>query len=229
MWWNTVIAIISEVHGNYPALKAVLAEIDNIGCNRIISLGDVSGYYCMVNECIEEFRKRKIVNILGNHDYYVLGRGDCPRSYTVNRITEYQRQIITPDNKEYLACSKDFIDTSFLSARHGGWNDPVDEYVDEFDFDIAEKYPIKMFCSGHTHIQKLCQKDDITYFNPGSVGQPRDYDNRAGFAIIHDDGNVKLYRVKYDIDEICFKMKQAGFEERIYECLYKGTRIGATK
>ena len=59
MWWNTVIAIISDVHGNYPALKAVLAEIDNIGCNRIISLGDVSGYYCMVNECIEEFRKSK--------------------------------------------------------------------------------------------------------------------------------------------------------------------------
>lgn len=226
MRWNIVIAIISDVHGNYPALMAVLAEIDNLGCNNIISLGDVSGYYCMVNECIEEFRRRKVVNILGNHDYYILGRGECPRSYTVKRITEYQRQIITSQNMDYLAESKDFIDTPLISARHGGWNDPVDEYIDEFDFSIVEKYSVKLFCSGHTHIQKLWQKDDIIYFNPGSVGQPRDHDSRAAFAIIDSVGKVTLHRVKYDIDKICTKMKQAGFEERTYECLYRGGRIG---
>ena len=87
MRWNSMIAIISDAHGNYPALKAVLSEIDKLNCGRIISLGDVSGYYCMVNECIDEFRRRNIVNLMGNHDYYVLGRVDCPRSYTVNKIT----------------------------------------------------------------------------------------------------------------------------------------------
>ena len=89
-----MIAVISDVHGNYPALMAVLKKIDELGCKKIISLGDVSGYYCMINECIEEFRKRGITNILGNHDYYILGFGECPRSYTVNKITEYQRKII---------------------------------------------------------------------------------------------------------------------------------------
>lgn len=221
-----MIAIISDVHGNYPALLAVLNEIDKLNCEQIISLGDVSGYYCMVNECINEFRRRKIVNILGNHDFYILGKGECPRSYTVNRITEYQRKIITPENLEYLANSVDKIDNDLFSARHGGWNDPVDEYIDQFDFSLVEKYPVNIFCSGHTHIQHMQEKNGKAYFNPGSVGQPRDYDNRAAFATIDEDGKVALYRVKYNIDEIAVKMKDAGFEDRTYECLYRGSRIG---
>ena len=131
-----------------------------------------------------------------------------------------------PENMMYLADSLDIIDNDLISARHGGWNDPVDEYIDSFDFSIAEKYRVSIFCSGHTHIQKYQEKDGIVYFNPGSIGQPRDYDNRAAFAIIDDDGNVELRRVEYDIDKIAYKMKEAGFAERTYECLYRGTKIG---
>lgn len=219
-----MIAIISDVHGNYPALKAVLKKIDALGCSKIISLGDVSGYYCMVNECIDEFRKRGIINILGNHDYYILGLGECPRSYTVNRITEYQRKIITKENLEFLSKSIPYLDYGNISARHGGWNDPLDEYVKKFDFESCSK-DIKIYCSGHSHIQLIDKKDDIVYFNPGSVGQPRDNDNRAAFAVIADN-DVTLYRVEYNIDEITKRMKEAGFEERTYSCLYEGKKIG---
>lgn len=221
-----MIAIISDVHGNYPALMSVLTEIDKLGCEKIISLGDVSGYYCMVNECIEEFRRRGIINILGNHDYYVIGKGECPRSYTVNKITEYQRKIITPENLMYLNKSVDKIDNGLLSARHGGWQDPVDEYVENFDFAIINNYKANIFCSGHTHIQKIQKKNGVVYFNPGSVGQPRDYNNKAAFATIDEEGRVGMYRINYNIDEIALKMQEAGFEERTYECLYRGTKIG---
>lgn len=220
-----MIAIISDVHGNYPALKAVLGKIDQLGCEQIISLGDVSGYYCMVNECIDEFRRRKIINILGNHDFYTLGRGDCPRSFTVKKCTEYQRKIITSENLDYLKSSIDYLDTELFSARHGGWRDPLDEYIYDFDFAIAENYKMPLFCSGHTHIQCMKMKDNIEYFNPGSVGQPRDGDCRAGFAII-DDTRVQLYRVDYDINQIASAMRFVGFEPRTYECLYRGTKIG---
>ena len=220
-----MIAIISDVHGNYPALKAVLNKIDQLGCEQIISLGDVSGYYCMVNECIEEFRRRKIINILGNHDFYTLGRGDCPRSFTVKKCTEYQRRIITSENINYLMESVDYLDTKLFSARHGGWRDPLDEYIEEFNFSIAKDFKTSLFCSGHTHIQCMKEKGHIVYFNPGSVGQPRDEDCRAGFAVINDTG-VQLYRVDYDINQIAAAMESAGFEQRTYECLYKGTKIG---
>ena len=224
-----MIAIISDVHGNYPALKKVLEEIDERGCKQIVSLGDVSGYYCMVNECIDEFRRRGIVNILGNHDYYVLGKGQCPRSFTVNMITEYQKQIITKENLAYLRQSCIGIDNEILSARHGGWNDPIDEYISEFDFNIVKDKTVNIFCSGHTHIQRIMRCDNKVYFNPGSVGQPRDQDCRAGYAVINDSGNVELYRVSYDIDEIASKMRKVGFDERIYSCLYEGTKIGGNK
>lgn len=219
-----MIAIISDIHGNYPALSAVLQEIDKMKCSQILSLGDVCGYYCMVNECIEELRKRSVVNILGNHDSYILGYGACPRSTTVNDCIEYQKQNITSDNLEYVANSIELSDTEHFSARHGGWINPLDEYISTFDFNIAANYPCKLFCSGHTHIQNMQKQNEITYFNPGSVGQPRDGDPRSAFAVIDGD-DVKLFRVKYDINSIAEKMKSTGFEERIYSCLYEGQRI----
>ena len=66
-----MIGVISDIHGNYPALQAVLKELDIEGCSQVISLGDVCGYYCMINECIDELRNRDIINIMGNHDKYI--------------------------------------------------------------------------------------------------------------------------------------------------------------
>ena len=219
-----MIAIISDVHGNYSALKSVLKRIDEIGCKKIISLGDVSGYYCMVNECIDEFRRRNIVNILGNHDSYVLGKRKCSRSTTVNICIEYQKKILSEENYTYLAASPELLDTDLFSARHGGWRDSLDEYIEKFDFSIAERYSCKIFFSGHTHIQTIQKKGKVTYFNPGSVGQPRDGDPRAGFALLADN-EVNLFRVDYPIDEIVERMRSEGFEDRISDCLYKGTKI----
>ncbi len=220
-----MIVIISDVHGNFPALCQVLKEIDKIGCKTIISLGDVSGYYCMVNECVDEFRRRNIINLLGNHDSYLLGMGKCPRSTTVNRCIDYQKNIITSENLDYLRKSQAFYDFNNISLRHGGWKDPIDEYVNSFDFEMAKNSNFKIFGSGHSHIQSLQQKDGIIYFNPGSVGQPRDNNPKAAFAII-DNNKVTLHRIEYDIDTIAKAMSKAGFEERTYDCLYYGTKIG---
>ena len=220
-----MIAIISDVHGNYPALCKVLEEIDKIGCRTIISLGDVAGYYCLVNECIDEFRRRNIINLLGNHDSYLLGMGKCPRSTTVNRCIDYQKQIITSKNLNYLRQSSIKYEFANISLRHGGWTDPIDEYVNKFDFEIANNSNFEIFGSGHSHIQSFQEKDGITYFNPGSVGQPRDNNPKAAFAII-DNNKVKLYRIDYDIDSIAEAMLKACFEKRTYECLYHGTKIG---
>lgn len=219
------IAIISDVHGNYPALKSVLNEIDRRNCDMIISLGDVAGYYCMVNECIEEFRRRDIKNLMGNHDSYLLGYGKCPRSNSVNKCIDFQKGIITEDNLAYLKKSQDKYEDEIISARHGGWNDPVDEYIYDFSFDMVEGLTQKVFCSGHTHIQSILEDGNRIYFNPGSVGQPRDGDNRAAFAVVDDD-NVELIRVDYDIQVIEQAMHDAGFDSYFYRNLKDGTKIG---
>lgn len=219
-----MIAIISDIHGNLPALRSVLAGIDAIGCERILSLGDVVGYYAQPGPCIDALRERGIVNILGNHDHYIVSGEGCPRSRLVSDITEYQRGIISPEQVEWLAQSKSYIIEGRDCFIHGGWDDPVDQYLYQIE---AAHFPegIDRLFAGHTHVQVLLDIGGKTFCNPGSVGQPRDGDPRAAFAVITDDG-VKLHRVAYDIDEAAYHMRQTGFPAKCYENLYLGAQIG---
>ena len=107
---------------------------------------------------------------------------------------------------------------------HGGWNDYIDEYIIDFSF-LDFESNIDIYVSGHTHVQKMVTGKCGTYFNPGSVGQPRDYMNSAAYALI-DDNRIFLKRVEYDIDKIVFEMRKAGFETRVSNCLYYGCKIG---
>lgn len=221
-----MIGIISDIHGNYPALKAVLDELDAIGCREIISLGDVCGYYCMVRQCIKELRERNIPNILGNHDAYVLQGISCGRSFTANLCLDYQRSVLSAEDLDWLKASRSDIKRNHMWFVHGGWKDYLDEYLENFDFLDRPNNDIKLYGSGHTHVQKKTEGKHAVYFNPGSVGQPRDYDSRAAYAIIENDYSVLLKRVRYDIDKIAFEMKKAGFQERVFSCLYHGMKIG---
>lgn len=220
-------AVISDIHGNYPALREVINDIHKHDIKNILCLGDISGYYCMVNECIELLLHEKVFCLKGNHDSYLLGEGVCPRSHSVNDCINYQKKIIKPFYLHWLNNFKPFYRNESFVAMHGGLQDYLDEYTADFSFETAlEKFPgIQLFMSGHTHIQKQQSFKNLIYFNPGSVGQPRDYDNRAAYAIVNRNG-VELYRVSYNIDEIANAMNQAGFEDYYYRNLYKGCRIG---
>jgi diadenosine tetraphosphatase ApaH/serine/threonine PP2A family protein phosphatase len=221
-----MIAIISDVHGNLPALTSVLAEIDRMGVERIACLGDVAGYYCSINECVEALRARDIVNLMGNHDYYLTSGTDSPRSTSANRCLDYQRRTITEDNLRWLAASPLRGVADGVSMVHAGWNDPIDEYLYDVRPEYFHAFEGTRFASGHTHIQGVWEFEAKIYCNPGSVGQPRDGDPRAAFAV-WADGTPTLCRVAYDIDETSRRMERAGFEPYFYENLYRGTRIGA--
>lgn len=221
------IAIISDIHGNYPALKRVLSEIDAMGITDIICLGDVVGYYCQINECIEELRSRNACILLGNHDYYMIS-GTCCESRTVKMCIDYQKTIIHEDNLKWLSSLNPSYDEELVSYRHGGWNDAVEERIKLFDFSVVSTMNQRFYFSGHTHIQGI-QKDNESekvYCNPGSVGQPRDDDPRAAFAVFYPEGKIDLHRVSYDIDAIVEKMKEAKQGDWIWKGLYTGEKVG---
>lgn len=224
------IAVISDIHGNYPALKAVLDDIDSDGIEDVICLGDIVGYYCQVNECIDVLRERKIYSLLGNHDYYMIS-GTCCNSKTVKMCIDYQKTIIRRDNYEWLSTLKPDYDTTDISYRHGGWNDAVEERISVFDFSWVKDFSQKLFFSGHTHIQGIQEDKTIgkIYCNPGSVGQPRDDKPSAAYAVIGSDGKIELRRVDYDIDEIVNKMKEAKQGEWIWKGLYTGEKVGGNR
>ncbi len=218
-------AVISDVHGNYPALKAVLDDADKLGIHKVICLGDICGYYCMVNQCIEEIRAREVFSLMGNHDCYMLGCVTCS-SKTVKICIDYQKKIITEQGLKWISELAAGRDTETASFRHGGWDDPLEERIACFDYRIASGYPQKYFFSGHTHTQRLEKERGITYCNPGSVGQPRDHDPRAAYAVFDPDAGIQLRRVTYDIDIIAYEMKKSGLGAWISDCLYYGKRIG---
>lgn len=219
-------AIISDIHGNYPALKAVMDDIKKRGIKKIISLGDVCGYYSMINECIELLKDMNVVNIIGNHDYYMIENEKCERSISVNKSLDFQRQVITNENFEWLKRSIPFYRDSMHYMVHGSFSENgMDDYLHTINNDIFANFKEKYFFAGHTHVQTLIALDKNRFFcNPGSVGQPRDGDNRAAYAIINDDA-IELIRLEYDIDMIAEHMKKNAFESYFYENLYTGTNL----
>jgi putative phosphoesterase len=216
------IGIISDIHGNYEALKRVLAELDKMAITEIYCLGDVVGYYSQVNECCDEIRSRNIPCLMGNHDWYMASGGFCPRSKSVNDCLVYQRKVITSENVEWLRTFPVQRFVCNIHMLHGGWTDPIDEYLREPNEEYFSKIIGEVFVSGHTHIQMLQKYNGKTYCNPGSVGQPRDNDPRAAFAVY--DGKFSLHRVEYDMQKVFDLMDKAGFSDYYYGCLKTGSK-----
>ncbi|MCL0075147.1 metallophosphatase family protein [Thermodesulfovibrionales bacterium] len=220
-----MIAVFSDTHGNFPALQAVLHASLSLGCNQFVSLGDVVGYYAQPGECIDLLKKYDAINIMGNHDNYLVQSTDCPRSKMVTELMIYQRSIVTPEQVQWLAKSLPNLIEKGNYFTHGGWQDPLNQYL--YQVSLSQHIPlgaINLF-TGHTHVQTLIEFGEQRYCNPGSVGQPRDGDNRAAFAVL-SGYDIRLHRVEYDIDQTAFIMKKAGYESRYYENLYIGAQIG---
>ncbi len=215
------IGMISDIHGNYEALKAVLEELDRMNISKIYCMGDVVGYYSQVNECCDEIKSRNIPCVMGNHDWYMAGGGFCKRSRSVNDCIEYQRKVITKENLEWLKSLPIQRYIGNIHLLHGGWSDPIDEYLQPTK-EYFSRIDGEIFFSGHTHIQTLEKYNNKTYCNPGSVGQPRDNDPRAAFAVY--DGETSLYRVEYNIQRVFNLMRKAGFNDYYYGCLKTGAK-----
>lgn len=216
------IGIISDIHGNYEALKAVLSELDKLNISEIYCLGDVVGYYSQVNECCAELISRNIPCVMGNHDWYMAGSGFCPRSRSVNDCLVYQRNVITIENIEWLRSFPLQRHIGNIHMLHGGWSDPIDEYLQPTQ-EYFSRIVGNIFVSGHTHIQSIHKFNGKIYCNPGSVGQPRDNDPRAAFAV-YEKGVFSLHRVEYDMERVFDLMQKAGFDDYYYGCLKTGAR-----
>jgi predicted phosphodiesterase len=220
-----MLAILADVHGNYPALRAVLDRIDQLGCERVISLGDVAGYYAQPNECMKALRARNVLNLMGNHDHYLVTGEACPRSQSANDCLSYQRKVITNANLEWLGRSPLSDRLGEINMVHAGWNDPLDEYLIDPQESYFRNRPGTVFLSAHTHVPLIRNFEGKLYANPGSVGQPRDGDPRSAFAIL-DGRRIRIERVAYDVDAAARAMRDAGFSAYYYSNLFLGVRIG---
>ncbi len=226
------IAVISDIHGNFPALQAVLHDIEKEKAEAIYCLGDLVGYYCMIDEVIETIRSLNIKTLLGNHDYALLyNEGIIQRSKTCTNILTRQLKEIKKENLDFLKTAEKSFEFNYGNKNffcvHGGLEDNIDEYIRVIDENYFEKnnFIHDVLLSGHTHIPRNEVIGTKRYLNPGSVGQPRDGIPAASYLLL--SGNKYEHkRVSYNIDLIAMEMKARNYEPYIYEILYRGVKVG---
>ena len=221
------VAIISDIHGNYTALRAVVKEINQRNIQNVICLGDICGYYSQVNECIELVQDMTDKIVIGNHDKYIINNTKCPHSNSVNVCLDYQRKVLKSENIDWLRKFPTNAKYFGINCVHGSWENNLDEYIKDSSYFEGRKFIDKVLISGHSHIPFIYKNDEYIYCNSGSVGQPRDGDYRASFAIF-DNYDFEIVRVAYDYSKTQHNMKQCGFDIYYYENLKYGIPIGAS-
>lgn len=228
------ILVVSDIHANFAALEAVLNDAGRV--DKVWCLGDVVGYGPDPDECIERLRAYDLVCLGGNHDFAAVGKLDVEdfSSDAQKAIVWTQRQL-SPANRAWLeTLSPAIILAEYgVTLVHGSPRDPLWEYVSMPD--VARQCLTKMETQiglfGHTHMPIIFRKPtfltgistefpvvneplalnlDRMLINPGSVGQPRDDDPRAAYAIVDLDAmTLTHHRVLYDVSATQGKMKQA--------------------
>lgn len=218
------VALLSDVHGNLPALDAALAVCREQRVDRYISAGDAIGYGPHPGECIDRLREIDAVAVAGNHEMYVLGRLPPSRfSERAHRSLAWTQTIIGPERTEWLSMLPDHTSFGPVVVAHASL-DGVDEYVirprqasRQLEL-LRSLFPdAAILVLGHTH-QPLFRREhgrsrtmsrggtrDVSdwrnLINPGSVGQSRQWERtpRARFALLDlADRRVRWFSVDYN-------------------------------
>lgn len=240
-------AIIADIHANLAAFTAVLDDIEHReGAEEVWCLGDVVGYGPDPHQCIELLSRRDHVCVAGNHDWAAIGKMNT--SYfnpDAAAACHWTARQLSPEDIQYLESLPLVTEKGDFTLVHGSPREPIWEYL--LSTSNAKEnfaYFQSKFCLvGHSHMPLIfrhtetgaCSSSQFTtniglvlgesrlIINPGSVGQPRDGDPRASYAIYDSQtGMVRLYRVAYDISATQTKMAKHGLPMRLAARLSQG-------
>lgn len=215
------IGLISDVHANLVALEAVLDDMPAV--DEIVCAGDVVGYNPWPAECVEKIREVASVCVQGNHDRSV----EDPLRYggMAREGLRHARAELTDEQLDWLVTQPrraEFADGAYQVAHSHPDPDEMGTYVFPDDFTDMEPYVdgYDGLVLGHTHVQHKAVIDDRLVVNPGSVGQPRDKNPDAAYAILNTETQtVDLHRVRYDIDRVISKVELLDLPTKV------GTRL----
>lgn len=235
-------AFISDVHGNIEALEQVFEDIANrnIDFHNVYCMGDLVGYGPRPNEVIELIQKYNIQTVLGNYDeavgFYLPSCGchiDSKISQERSRNSlEWSANHTTEENKhflreleEQLILEEDGFKVLLTHASPYAINDYVYEEDIERQREIASEYEEDIIVMGHTHYPYYKTVEGKLFINAGSVGRPKDGDNRACYCVIEikDSVRVEFIRVEYDIEKVAKEIEESELLDEFAAILRKGT------
>jgi diadenosine tetraphosphatase ApaH/serine/threonine PP2A family protein phosphatase len=228
------IAVLSDIHGNLPALEAILADLRPY--DAVWHLGDVVGYGPQPDEVVARLRDADAIGVRGNHDAAAVGEISTGAfNDDAAAALEWTMRHIAPETAEWLRAQPERREETGFTLVHGSPRDPTWEYV--FSLGIARGnlslLETEWCLVGHTHVP-LCFSQighgvtvilppapvDLAggraIINPGSVGQPRDGDPRASALLLDTAARtVEWHRVAYPIETVQARMRRAGLPERL--------------
>ncbi len=205
------IALISDIHANLPALEAVLHDAELRGARLLLNAGDIIGYGPFPDEVITLLRSRHILSVIGNYDLSILSKkwkvkGGSSQKRLAMRWAYHN---ISKDNRSWL---KNLPKSLHLPIRNlslfitHGSPESLTEYLDDGTPDIrmkeiAQRYPVDILVSGHSHRPAARQINGVWFINAGSVGRSEDGDPRACYALLQlDPYSLVHIRVPYEIE-----------------------------
>jgi diadenosine tetraphosphatase ApaH/serine/threonine PP2A family protein phosphatase len=240
------VALLSDVHGNLPAFKAVIEHVRKTGVDEIWNLGDLVGYGAQPDECVALARETCDLVLIGNHDLVVIDRLSI-EDFSANAATaaKWTKEHIAPETREFLTTLDPKRTDKAIGLYHASPRDPVWEYVlsvglADACLDVMEH---RIAAVGHSHVALWFWRQeggrtigeqasadmeiDLSkgqwLINPGGVGQPRDGDARAAWVLLdleHETATWK--RVEYPIDDAAKAIEEAGLPRSLADRLYFG-------
>ena len=225
------ILLVADIHANWPALQAIQESYDICLC-----LGDLVDYGLEPGACIDWVRKNAAVAVRGNHDHGVAQNvavnGRTGFKYLTGVTRPLSRQRLDPPDLRYLGqlplTKLMTVDRTRYLLVHASPRDPMDEYAPndaEFWQRRLQNVEADVVCVGHTHMPYVLEVGDKLVINPGSVGQPRDGDPRASYAII-ENFKVELKRVEYPIEDAVRVIEESTLPEQAKARLAEVLRNG---
>lgn len=226
------IGIISDIHSNQNALDSVLSELEASGIDTLLCAGDITGYYVRPKDVIETFKEKNIDSVMGNHDAALNNRLSFRHfNRQASKALNYHRKLLEPSDYRYLEqlpeTYEDTIDGKHLFMVHGSPKRPFQEYVFEnsissYFLNDSFQYRPDIIIMGHTHVPYVKKIEDSLVINPGSVGQPRDNNPDASYAVLDiNNFEADIHRCKYDIEKT-MQESRGKVSDRTVERLSKG-------
>ncbi|MBD3404030.1 metallophosphoesterase [candidate division GN15 bacterium] len=242
---SVIFAVISDIHANLEALEAVLEDLRSQHIDTVYCLGDVVGYGCDPTRCLELVVEHCDIRLMGNHEYYALGLisndylspvARQSAAWTQEHLTEEDIETISNFEMEAHLADIHLVHASPFEPESWRYILATQEAQRAFDcmqgticFYGHSHLPMIFSCSTEGEIRHQVghdfqPSDDKRYLvNVGSVGQPRDNDPKACYALFDADARTVTYRrVAYDIEKTQQKMKAAGVPELLVERLTVG-------
>jgi putative phosphoesterase len=211
------LAIIADIHGNKAALEAVIKAAPPV--EGWICAGDVVGYYPDVNEVCEILCALRAFVVRGNHDAYVSQELAPNEERAAAYKTDWTRNQLSPQHSAWIRSLPVEMFFRFgqrqLTVRHASpWDEETYVYPDSVKLPEIRLVSDEYLILGHTHYPMSVRAGDGCVINPGSVGQPRDYNPAASYAVLDTkSGTVEHRRVSYDVASYQQHLRSLGWPE----------------